>query len=235
MVNSVRVVLLKARGWRGTSLPRVYDNMWFSNPVRFCFFQLRSGCEKAEPVPGSFHAFIYSPRSSFHSPTWGYQRHNSYRVAMFVIVIYSVKWCKLQCNLCKLFYDLIEIVRWSGINYSTDSLSLYDDGGYCVSSWRRGVRTTRYELCFWKPVVGEERAYLGGVIAGDFQTRYGFCFFQLRSGCEKTEPVPGSFHRSFKPHVAHSIRQRGAFKSTTRTELTMLHAFKKQIISGILV
>ena len=62
MVNSVRVVLLKARGWRGTSLPRVYDNMWFSNPVRFCFFQLRSGCEKAEPVPGSFHAFIYSPR-----------------------------------------------------------------------------------------------------------------------------------------------------------------------------
>ena len=82
MVNSVRVVLLKARGWRGTSLPRVYDNMWFSNPVRFCFFQLRSGCEKAEPVPGSFHAFIYSPRSSFHSPTWGYQRHNSYRVAM---------------------------------------------------------------------------------------------------------------------------------------------------------
>ena len=32
--NSVRVVLLKARGWRGTSLPRVSDNMWFSNPVR---------------------------------------------------------------------------------------------------------------------------------------------------------------------------------------------------------
>ena len=38
--------------------------------------------EKAEPVPGSFHAFIYSPRSSFHSPTWGFQKHNSYRVAI---------------------------------------------------------------------------------------------------------------------------------------------------------
>ena len=34
MINSVRVVLLKARGWRGTSLPRVSDNMLFSNPVR---------------------------------------------------------------------------------------------------------------------------------------------------------------------------------------------------------
>ena len=33
-INSVRVVLLKARGWRGTSLPRVCDNMLFSNPVR---------------------------------------------------------------------------------------------------------------------------------------------------------------------------------------------------------
>ena len=68
-------------------------------------------------------------------------------------------------------------------------------------------------------MVGEERAYLGGTIAGDFQTRYGFCFFQLRGRCEKAEPVPGSFHRSFNPHVAHFIRQRGAIKSTTRTEL----------------
>ena len=30
-------------------------------------------------------------------------------------------------------------------------------------------------------------------------------------------------------------RQPRAFKSTTRTELTILHAFKKQIMSGILV
>ena len=30
-------------------------------------------------------------------------------------------------------------------------------------------------------------------------------------------------------------RQPQAFKSTTRTELTVLHAFKKQIMSGILV
>ena len=68
-------------------------------------------------------------------------------------------------------------------------------------------------------MVGEERAYLGYVITGGFQTRYGFCFFQLRGECEKAEPVPGSFHRSFNPHVAHFIRQRGAIKGTTRTEL----------------
>ena len=79
-------------------------------------------------------------------------------------------------------------------NYAFESLSIYDDNVYCVSSWRRGVQSTRYELCFWKPVVGEERAYLGYVITCCFQTRYGFCFFQLRSGCEKAEPVPGSFY-----------------------------------------
>ena len=32
--NCVAVMLLKARGWRGTSLPRGSDNAWFSNPVR---------------------------------------------------------------------------------------------------------------------------------------------------------------------------------------------------------
>ena len=104
-------------------------------------------------------------------------------------------------------------------SYAIESPSLYDDGGFCVSSWRRGVRTTRYELCFWKPVVGEKRAYFGYVITCCFQTRYGFCFFQLRGECEKAEPGTGSFHRSFNPHVAHFIRQRGAIKGTTRTEL----------------
>ncbi len=45
-------------------------------------------------------------------------------------------------------------------------------------------------------MVGEERAYLGWMITCVFQTRYGFCFFQLRGGYEKAEPVPGSFHAS---------------------------------------
>ena len=45
-------------------------------------------------------------------------------------------------------------------------------------------------------MVGEERAYLGGVITRGFQTRYGFRFFQLHGGYEKAEPVPGSFHAS---------------------------------------
>ena len=38
--NCVAVMLLKARGWRGTSLPRVNDNMWFSNPVRVLFLPI---------------------------------------------------------------------------------------------------------------------------------------------------------------------------------------------------
>ena len=79
-------------------------------------------------------------------------------------------------------------------NYAFESLSIYDDNVCCVSSWRRGSWSTRYELCFWKPVVGEERAYLGWAITCGFQTRYGFCFFQLRVRCEKAEPVPGSFY-----------------------------------------
>ena len=43
-------MLLKARGWLVPRQPRVNDN--------FCFFQLRGVYEKAEPVPGSFHAAI---------------------------------------------------------------------------------------------------------------------------------------------------------------------------------
>ena len=43
-------------------------------------------------------------------------------------------------------------------------------------------------------MVGEERAYLGWIITCGFQTRYGFCFFQLYGGYEKAEPVPGSLH-----------------------------------------
>ena len=136
MVNSVRVVLLKARGWRGTSLPRVYDNMWFSNPVRFCFFQLRSGCEKAEPVPGSFHAFIYSPRSSFHSPTWGYQKHNSYRVAMLYsafVMQYSANYAD---NLSPV-YPPCRFISFTNVGFSEAQLvpscgAIQRILGYCI-------------------------------------------------------------------------------------------------------
>ena len=90
---------------------------------------------------------------SFYSLTWGFQKHNSYRVAMFVIVIYSVKWCKLQCNLCKLFYDLIEIVRWLGIYCSTDYRLLYDDDGCCDVRWDVFHVVIAWQLCFWKPLI----------------------------------------------------------------------------------
>ena len=38
--NCVAVMLLKARGWRGTSQPRESDNAWFSNPVRVLFLPI---------------------------------------------------------------------------------------------------------------------------------------------------------------------------------------------------
>ena len=60
--NCVAVMLLKARGWRGTSLLRGSENAWFSNPVRVLLLPITWGYEKAEPVPGSLHASIQSPR-----------------------------------------------------------------------------------------------------------------------------------------------------------------------------
>ena len=38
--NCVAVMLLKARGYRGTSLSRESDNVWFSNPVRVLFLPI---------------------------------------------------------------------------------------------------------------------------------------------------------------------------------------------------
>ena len=54
----------------------------FQTRYGFCFFQLRWECEKAKPILGLFGTHILPHVGSFHSPTWGYQRHNSYRVAM---------------------------------------------------------------------------------------------------------------------------------------------------------
>ena len=63
-------------------------------------------------------------------------------------------------------------------------------------------------------MVGEERAYLGGVITRGFQTRYGFCFFQLRGGYEKAEPVPGSLHASIQaPRRLTSLADVGLSKA----------------------
>ena len=103
--NCVAVMLLKARGWRGTSLPRESDNMWFSNPVWVLFLPITWRIKEAEPVPGSFHASILSPRwlTSFANvglsraqlvPSCEYgkrqyilqkqdfQKHNSYRIVL---------------------------------------------------------------------------------------------------------------------------------------------------------
>jgi len=63
-------------------------------------------------------------------------------------------------------------------------------------------------------VVGEERAYLVGMITRGFQTQYGFCFFQLRGGYEKAEPVSGSFHTSIlSPRRLTSLADVGLSKA----------------------
>ena len=36
--------------------------------------------EKAKPILGLFGTHILPHVGSFHSPTWGFQKHNSYRV-----------------------------------------------------------------------------------------------------------------------------------------------------------
>ena len=45
--NCVAVMLLKARGWRGTSLPRGSGNVWFSNPVRVLFLPITWRIQKS--------------------------------------------------------------------------------------------------------------------------------------------------------------------------------------------
>ena len=63
-------------------------------------------------------------------------------------------------------------------------------------------------------MVGEERAYLGRVVTCDFQTRYGFCFFQLHGGYEKAEPVPGSLHAPIQsPRRLTSLANMGLSKA----------------------
>ena len=113
--NCVAVMLLKARGWRGTSLPREGDNVWFSNPVRVLLLPITWRIRKSEPVPGSFHASILSPRRltsfanvglsraqlvpSYEYGKWQYilqkqdfQKHNSYRIVLSYRYCYLTTW-----------------------------------------------------------------------------------------------------------------------------------------------
>ena len=80
--NCVAVMLLKARGWRGTSLPRGSGNVWFSNPVRVLFFpNYVEDKKKLNPFRVHFMRPFNPHVGSLRSPTWGFQTHNSYRVA----------------------------------------------------------------------------------------------------------------------------------------------------------
>ena len=87
------------------------------------------------------------------------------------------------------------VVRWVPC-WTIPAFVPMDDYGCYAVQWGVFHVVTALQLYFWKPVVGEERAYLGRMITCGFQTRYGFCFFQLHGGYEKADPVPGSFHAS---------------------------------------
>ena len=60
------------------------------------------------------------------------------------------------------------------------------------------------------------------MITCGFQTRYGFASSNYVADAKKLNPFRVHSMRSFIPHVAHFIRQRGAIKGTTRTELQCL-------------
>ena len=80
--NCVAVMLLRARGWRGTSQPRGSGNVWFSNPVRVLFFpNYVEDKKKLNPFRVHFMRLFYPHVGSLRSPTWGFQKYNSYRVA----------------------------------------------------------------------------------------------------------------------------------------------------------
>ena len=80
--NCVAVMLLRARGWRGTSQPRGSGNVWFSNPVRVLFFpNYVEDKKKLNPFRVHFMRLFNPHVGSLRSPTWGFQKYNSYRVA----------------------------------------------------------------------------------------------------------------------------------------------------------
>jgi len=60
--NCVAVMLLKARGWRGTSLPRGRDNVWFSNPVRVLLLPITWRIRKSWTRSGFISCVYFSPR-----------------------------------------------------------------------------------------------------------------------------------------------------------------------------
>ena len=57
--NCIADMLLKARGWRGTSLPRESDNAWFSNPIRVLFLPITWRIWKSWTRSG-FTSCVYS-------------------------------------------------------------------------------------------------------------------------------------------------------------------------------
>ena len=80
--NCIAVMLLKARGWGRTSLPRGSGNAWFFKPVRVLFFpNYVEDKKKLNPFRVHFMRLFNPHVGSLRSPTWGFQKHNSYRVA----------------------------------------------------------------------------------------------------------------------------------------------------------
>ena len=103
--NSVRVVLLIARGWRGTSLPRVSIRKEIQRR-RCCAFSMKAclkRCnllrinQKSATPTALFHANHVLTQGSLHYrlATLGYQKHNTYGVEMYLFwynLFYFTTW-----------------------------------------------------------------------------------------------------------------------------------------------
>ena len=81
----------------------------------------------------------------------------------------------------------------------------------CVSF---SIFATRYELCFWKPHVGEQSEPTWGLNRRMKWTRNGFSFFLSTTSLEETKPVPGlKITRYHSLEVGSFLANRGLSKA----------------------
>ena len=114
--NCVAVMLLKARGWRGTSLPRENDNAWFSNPVRVLLLPMTWRIRKSWTRSGFISCIHFIPtlanevslRGAFKSTT-----RTELRIWKTTIYITKTRLSKAQLIPNSPFISLCYLTTWS--------------------------------------------------------------------------------------------------------------------------
>ena len=151
-----------------------------------------------------YSAHTFSPHvGSLCSPTWGFQKHNCYAVTLQAhispvilphfqkYICYAVAtWkiphrttqhplssigmkelCSWKPYMCKAYYRFL---------YSQLGTSCVSESLIFVVHVSFSIFATRYELCFWKPHVGERSEPTWGLNGHMKWTRNGFSFFQIK-------------------------------------------------------